>query len=53
MVMAFYKSVIGFYILLAALTGFMAAGLVGYIEHRAFINVIYEQPIVALTEIRV
>jgi hypothetical protein len=53
MVMAFYKSIIGFYVVLAALTGFMAAGVFAYIEQRAFISVIYDQPIVALTEIRV
>ena len=51
--MKLYGSIIGFYIIVAAMTGFMAAGMLAYIENRAFVNVIYDQPIVALTEIRV
>jgi hypothetical protein len=53
MAMKLYGSIIGFYIIVAAMTGFMAAVMLAYIENRAFVNVIYDQPIVALTEIRV
>ncbi len=51
--MKLYGSIIGFYILLAATCGFMVAGFIGYIEHRAFINIIYNQPPVVLTEIKI
>jgi hypothetical protein len=53
MAMKLYGSIIGFYIIVAAMTGFMAAGMVAFVEQRAFINIIYNQPFTALTEIRV